>query len=307
MIDVFNILDGSPLNQVFYTKGSTDWQVWQKPNNAKMVSILCIGGGGGGGSGQARAGSSTGRGGGSGGSSAVSIGLFSSNSIPDTLFLQVGPGGAGGGRAAAGSTGGAGSISYVSVEPNTTSANIFLQSGLAAAGGGGLGSVAGAAGIAGTAWNGSSILVELGFANRTIGQTGGTGSTAGTAPSITIGGRITTAGAPGAGYSSAVNTGGSITGIEFIPTITGGGGNINADGIDGSSGFTSFNPNINTPTRIPIFFTGGAGGGASNNNNGGAGGNASYGCGGGGGGCGVTSQAGAGGRGGDGLIIITCY
>ena len=67
MIDVFNILDGSPLNQVFYTKGSTDWQVWQKPNNAKMVSILCIGGGGGGGSGQARAGSSTGRGGGSGG------------------------------------------------------------------------------------------------------------------------------------------------------------------------------------------------------------------------------------------------
>jgi hypothetical protein len=89
MIDVFNILDGSPLNQVFYTKGSTDWQVWQKPNNAKMVSILCIGGGGGGGSGQARAGSSTGRGGGSGGSSAVSIGLFSSNSMYNIEYFSL--------------------------------------------------------------------------------------------------------------------------------------------------------------------------------------------------------------------------
>ena len=59
MIDTFNLSNGDLNNQVFYTKGSSDWQIWQKPSSAKMVSILIIGGGGGGGAGQAGTGSTT--------------------------------------------------------------------------------------------------------------------------------------------------------------------------------------------------------------------------------------------------------
>ena len=93
----------------------------------------------------------------------------------------------------------------------------------------------------------------------------------------------------------------------FSPTISGGTGFVNANGNDGSGGFVSINPSINSSTTLPLFFTGGAGGGSSNNFTGGAGGAGGYGCGGGGGGAGVTNSAGRGGSGGDGIVIITCY
>ena len=92
MIDFFNIPDNSLNSQVFYTKGSTDWQIWEKPANCKMVMILCMGGGGGGGGGQNGSPATTRRGGGGGGSAGLSTGFYSSVQIPDTLFLQVGAG-----------------------------------------------------------------------------------------------------------------------------------------------------------------------------------------------------------------------
>ena len=67
MLDVFNVNDNSANNQVFYTKGITDWQIWTKPQGIRFVSIFCLGSGGGGGAGQAGAGSTTRRGGGGGG------------------------------------------------------------------------------------------------------------------------------------------------------------------------------------------------------------------------------------------------
>ena len=102
-------------------------------------------------------------------------------------------------------------------------------------------------------------------------------------------------------------SGASIIGTGFCATISGGTGNVNANGVDGTGGFVSLNPSINGSTYLPMFFTGGAGGGASNNFVGGTGGAGGYGSGGGGGGVGVTNSAGPGGRGGDGIVIITCY
>ena len=303
--DTFNLLDNDLNNQVFYTKGA-DWQVWQKPSNAKMVSLVVIGGGGGGGSGQSGTSSSTRRAGAGGGSSAVSIGFFSASQIPDTLFVQVGPGGIGG-SGTTGSNGSSGSLSYISVQSNTTPINILMQSGNAAAGGGNSGANSGTAGIAGTAWTGG-ILNDMGLATSTIGQAGASGPAGAIGNNITIIG-ITTGGASGGGAAvgGAVFSGGSIIGTGFIPTITGGVSNINANGGDGSGGFVSLNPSIKTSTSLPLFFTGGAGGGASNNNTGGFGGAGGYGSGGGGGGIGLTSNSGGGGRGGDGIVIITCY
>lgn len=301
MIDVFNVSDNSAINQVFYTKGNTDWQTWNKPQNAKFISIFCLGSGGGGGAGQAGSGSTTRRGGGGGGSAGLSIGMFSASQIPDTLFLQVAAGGLGGVAA----NGGSGAISYISVQSNTTAINILLQSSLAAAGGGFSGANAGTAGIAATAWTGN-ILNDLGLATSNAGQAGATGSTGTTGASIAITLPIS-GGASGAGATTAVFSGGNITGAGFVDTITGGTGNINLNGTDGSGGYTSFMPGLSSGVRQATFFTGGAGGGSSNNFTGGAGGCGSHGSGGGGGGAGVTGQGGNGGRGGDGLIIIAAW
>ena len=309
MLDIFNIPDTAIQNQVFYTKGTLDWQTWFKPNNARFVSILCIGAGGGGGAGGNGAGSTTRQGGGGGGAGGISYGFFPANQIPEILFVQPGAGGTGGVGGTSPGSGSSGALSYVSCQPNTTNINVLLQSGLAGATGGNTGQIGGGQGVASTVWTGNPLNI---FATATAGQNGSPGTTAGTPGAITLT-KIVTGGAGGAGYSAGVNTGGSITGSAFVPTISGGGGNINANGVDGSGGYTSLTITPNSISRQPVFFTGGAGGGSSNNYTGGTGGNASFGCGGGGGGCGSTSGgvgangAGAGGKGGDGIIIITCY
>jgi hypothetical protein len=306
MIDTFHLSNGDLNNQVFYTNGGgNSWQIWQKPSSTKMVSILVIGGGGGGGSGQSGTGSSTRRSGAGGGSSSVTLGMFSASQIPDTLYIQVGPGGIPG-SGTTGSNGGAGGLSYVSVEPNTTAINILLQSGNAAAGGGNSGVNTGTAGTAGTFWVGG-VISDLGLVTSISGQLGGAGTTTVAPTSITITGITTGGGAGGGTNLGSVFGGANITGSGFCPTISGGTGNVNSDGNNGSGGFVSLNTSINGVTSLPLFFTGGGGGGASNNNTGGTGGAGGYGSGGGGGGVGVTNSAGPGGRGGDGIVIISCY
>ncbi len=159
MIDIFDIPNIASSNQIFYTKGSSDWQTWTKPANARFISILCIGGGGGGGAGQNGAGSTSRQGGGGGGASGVSYGFFNATQVPDILFVQPGPGGVGGTGGTSPTSGSAGSLSYVSVQPNTTSINVIVQSGAAAAGGGTVGTTGGAAGIAGTVWTGNPLNI----------------------------------------------------------------------------------------------------------------------------------------------------
>jgi hypothetical protein len=303
MIDTFNLPNSDLKNQVFYTKGTSDWQVWQKPSFTKMVSIVVIGGGGGGGAGQPGTGSTTRRSGAGGGSSSVTIGMFSASQLPDTLFIQVGPGGVGGSGTGNGTSG---SLSYVSVQPNTTAINILLQSGAVAAGGGNSGTNSGTLGSAGTTWAGG-ILNDLGLATSTIGQAGTAGVTLGSSTNVSIIG-VTSGGAGGGGTNLGTVFGGaSILGSGFCPTISGGTGNVNLNGVDGTGGFVSLNTSLDSTTYTPLFFTGGAGGGASNNVTGGAGGAGGYGSGGGGGGAGVTASSGSGGRGGDGIVIITCF
>jgi hypothetical protein len=304
--DFFNLPDNALNNQVFYAKGGTDFQIWNKPQNCKFINIFCLGSGAGGGGGQAGAGATSRRGGGGGGSAGYSLGFFSASQLPDTLFMLVPTGGAGGIGLGTSSNGSAGVLSYVSIQPNITAINLLLVSGAIAPTGGNSGLNSGTGGSAGTVWGGG-ILNALGLATANAGQSGITGNTTPVPTNLTIA-SIVTGGGAGAGTNGATpQAGGNITGSGFINTISGGAGSSTGIAEDGSGGYFASIPSANASARQPMFFTGGAGGGSSNTGTGGNGGGGAYGCGGAGGGAGVTSLAGNGGKGGDGLIIITCW
>jgi hypothetical protein len=309
MLDTFNLPDNSSnlKKQIFYNNtntGTTVWQVWVKPNNAKFVHFVVIGAGGGGGGGASSTTGTSRRGGGGGGSSSITTGLFSANQIPDTLYVQVGAGGTSGIGLTTNSNGGSGEISYVSVAPDSgyTTINILLQSGTAAATGGASGTNSGTAGVAGTAWTGG-ILSDLGLISYYDGQNGGLGQTTQTPINIGISG-ITTGGAPGAGTNGGTwQPGGNITGSGFINTVSGG----TVSGGNGSGGYMTSIPSIDSSARQHMLFTGGAGGASSDASSGGVGGNGTFGSGGAGGGAGFTNLGGNAGKGGDGLVIITAW
>lgn len=300
---MFGIIDNNDKSQVFLTKNG-DWQIWQKPANAKMVSIFCLGSGSGGGSGANGTASTARRGGGGGGSGAFSHGTFAASQLPDTLYVLVAQGGIGGAPLSSLNNGGAGALSYVCVQPNTTAINVLLQSGAVAATAGLAGGNGGTGGTGSTAWTGN-ILNNLGLATAQAGTNGGSGVISSTAASITPANIV--CGGPSGGNTStaAAFAGGNVTGSGFLNTIEGGASGTSAAGEDGSDGYS---PNIFSLQKgMPIMFTAGSGGGASVSGAGGNGGAGGFGCGGGGGGAGFTSLSGGGGRGGDGLIIITCW
>lgn len=302
---MFNLTDSAINNQVFYTKGSTDYQIWTKPANAKFVSIFCLGSGGGGGGGMTGTATTARRGGGGGGSGAFSIGTFSASQVPDTLYLLVAPGGSAGAGGSAASNGGAGALSYVSVQPNNTAINLLLVSGAVAATGGNSGGNGGNAGTGSTAWTGN-ILNSLGLATASAGTNGGAGAISVVAANITPT-TIVCGGPSGGNTSTAVAfAGGNVIGSGFLNTIEGGA--LGSGATTGGNGSDGFVPNLYSPNKsTPTFFTAGSGGGASVSGQGGNGGAGSYGCGGAGGGAGFTNLAGTGGKGGDGLIIITAW
>ena len=301
---MFNLADSAINSQVFYAKGASDFQIWQKPPGCKMVQILCLGSGSGGGGGTVGTASTARKGGGGGASGAISQGNFLAFTLPDILYLQVAQGGLPGAGGASPTAGGNGALSYVAVRPDITTTNSILVSGAAAATGG-LAGASGTGGTASTVYVGST-LTNLGLATSNAGQNGATGVISVPGASITIA-NIMSGGASGGNTSTGASfAGGDITGSGFINTIPGGalGAGATAGGA-GSDGYTgSFL--LNLGKRDPLFFTGGSGGGASVSGQGGVGGAGAYGCGGGGGGAGFTGLAGAGGRGGDGLIIIVC-
>lgn len=302
---MFNITDNAVNNQVFYTKGGTDFQIWNKPANAKFVSIFCLGAGGGGGGGMVGTATTARRGGGGGGSGSYTLGTFSASQLPDTLFLLVGQGGTAGVGGASPTNGGAGAISYVSVESDNIAINILLQAGTVAATGGNSGGNGGNAGVGSTVWAGG-ILNFLGLATAIAGTNGGAGAISVAATSITP--TTIVCGGPSGGNTStaAAFAGGNVVGSGFLNSIAGGA--LGAGAATGGNGSAGFCPNIESNSKYtPTFFTAGSGGGASVSGQGGNGGAGAYGCGGAGGGAGFTGLAGAGGRGGDGLIIITAW
>jgi hypothetical protein len=167
----------------------------------------------------------------------------------------------------------------------------------------------GTAGTIFTSTNG--ILSSLGIVDSIAGQNGSAGQNNVAGSNISII-NITTGGAGGGGTTSSLSSfsGGTVTGIGFVPTVLGGSASGTNAG-SGGAGFISLTPSSLTSVRQPFLTTGGAGGGATNSTSGtnsaGSGGNGGYGSGGGGGGAAYTGTGGTGGRGGDGIVIITCW
>jgi len=302
MID-YNHLPNIDQNiSIFTTAGSTAWQTWQKPRGCKFVYIFVLGSGGGGQGGGSGASLTARAGGGGGGSSGVNKGMFLSNTLPDTLYINVGVGGLG---AAAGLNGGNGAFSYVSVEPNTTAVNVVLVSNsttvpLGSSGAGGAGGATGGAVV-----NANQILNYCGISQFSAGQAGSNGglNNGAVVTPVTMT-NIVTGGAGGGGVSTlnAAASGANVNlGNELRSVIGGAAGGTN----NGQDGYCGIEPNKTNILRDAFVFTGGAGGGANGTGIGGNGGNGAYGCGGGGGGAGTTG--GRGGNGGNGLVIIISY
>jgi hypothetical protein len=238
--------------------------------------MMCIGAGAGGGNGIVNTGSPA------GGSGAVTKALFPANVLPDTLFIQPGPGGAGGSN---------GNRSWVTIAANSTVAmNTVCVSGTAAA----------VAGIAGT-----SIGVGETIASTTVAgllSLGNFSFTAGfffnSSPYVPFtSGSLVTSGLNGG--TVGVGGGSSISSVDLgngivIPAINGG---SNGAGGNGGNGVFLWKP---------FYSLGGAGGGCNSAGIGVIGGSGGYGSGGGGGGGGSTG-GGTGGKGGDGLVIIATF
>jgi hypothetical protein len=308
MLDLSHIPSQQQQTYTFYATGN--WQTWNKPRNAKMIEIFCLGAGGAGGSGGANVASRAG--GGGGGSAGITRALFPAFLLPDTLYVQPGKGGPlnPGTTTTAGNTGATGSISYVAIAPTTSATTVLVQSSAAAAGGGLAAATNGtnAGGAAATIWTiTSSPFTTLGLVTAIAGVAGGS-SANGLSAAVTniqaLGSTLVTGGAGGGASNNTSLVGGSILSASAILTSTVNAGSRSVspgNGIPGGSGYGSL---------APVCGTGGAGGsGASGSNiTGGSGGDGWYGCGGGGGGIAypaATNIGGNGGRGGDGLVIIT--
>lgn len=307
-------LPGAPNSdiKVFTGNSITDgsgWVTWIKPQGKTMCSIFVLGAGGNGGTGVVGANSTAGAGGGggSGGQTHVLIPLCL---LPDKLFVSAGLSGA---------IGSNGAGSYVSIASDTTtqSANIVVY-----ANGGTRGSNA-SGGTGGNGGNGASQAGASGMAfgwafvtQALAGQNGiaGGAAIAGAALTLPITGLRVTGGTGGGGLPAAAATGtngGSFT-VPSDPTIfpaqKGGTGSATATNPadNGSNGFQI--------SSAGLYFYGGTGGASTHGTATGGGlvqsngGNGSYGCGGGGAGGALTgSAAGVAGRGGNGLVIISCY
>ena len=302
MLDVFNIPGQQDNVKIFYAAGATAWQTWTKPRNCKFIWMMCIGGAGGGNGGIEGAGFSSGTGGGSGG---VVRALFPANVLPDTLFIQVGPGGAGGASASGGSSGGAGNRSFVSIVPSSaTVMNIVCTSGTAAAAGGAAPATAASVSGETIATVTAAGFFSLGNFIALAGVTA-TGGQSSVATNITpLQNTITCPGAAGAGITAGPSSGvaSSILSTAISPQLSAGANGSSANAGSGASGITVWKP---------FYSLGGAGGGVVLGTflggNGGDGGIGSGGGGAGGNNSSVAGSGGRGGKGGDGLVIIATF
>lgn len=276
--------------------------VWRKRPGATMVTIFALGAGGGGGNGTVGAVSTAGGGGGGGSGSQVYIEI-PAFLVPDTLFVSVGVGGQGNGA-----TGGR---SIVQLAPGTYSAQnaLFVETkggtgGNSGAGGGSSGTGGGVGAI------GNNPLASCAFVTY-AGQDGNSAPGPGSPSNknLPVTGLRVSGGCAGAGLNGS-GVAGSVGGVftnpdaRAFPTTVGGtaGSTATTPGGAGSNGFE----------MVKGYWCGGTGGGSSHGSAtgaglvGGMGGNGGIGSGGGGGGGALTgSVQGLGGKGGDGLVIIT--
>jgi hypothetical protein len=312
MLDFFDVPNSSVNTSIFYANNPTrslfenGWQTWNKPENCTFVSIVAIGGGGGGAAGGWSAASANRNGGKGGGSSSVTKTLYPAWALPSTLYIQVGNGGLGGSGSASTTilaSGSDGQLSFVCIQPTSSANYVLTKSGNSVATGGGIAfGTRGAAGTAATIafWN------YLGLFESEAGVAGGNGGSSTSLPGTGVAPSFITCGGAGGGARSLSNVnynGGMITATVLTPEVPSG----SASGITaGGNGFYTSMYSTNGSMLTTPLFLGGAGG-AGSATLGGNGGNGSYGCGGGGGGASVLASGSIGGRGGDGLVIITAF
>jgi hypothetical protein len=276
--------------QIFTANGT-----WTKPAGAKMLQVELVGGGGGGGGGR-RGAAGTARGGGGGGAGAGhTVLLIDPESLSGTETVTVGAGGVGGTAAGNDTNGGAGAAGG-----DTTFGPLKAFGGNGGAGGNNTAQAAGgaSASVRGFIINSSHNTAAGGSGGYEAASAGaGTGSTnAGNIWPASGGGgsRITSAnGLHNSAPGGAIGSGSG--GIN--PHIVAGGASPNA----GNKGIAG--------GRLGFIGAGASGGRQGNAGEGAEGGDAILG-GGGGGGAGATNDAGgsnAGGKGGDGIAVITTY
>lgn len=284
MLDLSHIPSQQQNTQIFYVTSGSAWQTWQKPRNAKMVEIFCLGSGAGGAT--ASAGGTARNGAQGGGSAGIVRGIIPAFLLPDTLYIQVAKGGTGSFNAS-GVNGENGGISYVGLQPSTSEQTLICKSSTAAALANATGATISVVSL--------SAFGNLGLFTAIAGVNGGGGGTNAAGNLNALASSLVTGGVGGGGKGTGTFfAGGSVISASAILTTQVNGG-VN-DGQKGADGYG---------TLIPFCGTGGAGGAASAVTTGGAGGNGWYGCGGGGSGAGTSSAGLRAGNGGDGLVIIT--
>lgn len=281
---------------IFYAAGNS-WQVWEKPDGCNMIHIVAIGAGSGGGGGYQRAAAANGGGGGGGASGPITTMMLPAYALPDKLHILVGVGGAGGANLADGTSSSESVIALVPISGATSGGSQLLRIPVYV-GYGRAGSATGGAGGLANSW--STFFTGWGKNNLNIIPS--TAGQAGTTPSTNLEQtRIVGGGAAGAFAAASTEVAGrSVTSSYKQPSaVTYSVGQ--AVGVSGSAGA---GPNLISPQ--PQFF-GGAGGAALTTTNAASGGNGGIGCGGGGAGPNLTGGSSTGGRGGDGMVIITCW
>ena len=283
MLDLSHIPSQQQQTFTFYATGN--WQTWNKPRNAKMIEIFCLGGGAGGSIAVIGAGGRNG--GNGGGAGGIVRGIIPAFLLPDTLYILVGKGGAG--STTNNTAGGVGGISYIGLQPSTSEQTLICKSSTTAPNNAAAGATISTVSL--------SAFGNLGLFTAIAGVGGNSGTSGAGASQTALATSLVTGGAAGGGKGvGTFFSGGSIISASAILTTRVNGGVTDAQ--DGDSGYG---------TLIPLCGTGGAGGAGRQGDSGagGNGGNGFYGCGGGGAG-GTTTVVGLrGGNGGDGLVIIT--
>jgi hypothetical protein len=249
---------------------------WVKPQGASFVWFTLIGAGGGGGGAYWDLATA----GGGGSSGVVANFMCPAFLIPDELQVRIGRGGAGG---AANSNGSDGLNTYLTYQRKNGTGYVLLN---VTGGQGGAGGSSGGSGGAAPVAITDNNFTAMGFLNSVDGQAGADSNIARGASPVTFLG-----GGSGGMISGSVR---STTG-NYGYTVTG------SSQINAGQGFFQMQPIIvglgGAPTRSsagqPVEFLGGGGG---------------VGCGGAGGSTDTAAQVdGAGGRGGDGLVVIVTW
>ena len=287
MLDLSHIPSQQQNTTIFYAQ-SGSWQTWNKPRNAKMIEIFCLGGGAGGAITVIGTGA---RAGGNGGcSSGIVRGIIPAFLLPDSLYILVGKGGAG--STGNNTNGGVGGISYIGLQPSTSEQTLICKSSTSTPNNSTTGPTISTVAL--------SAFGNLGLFTAIAGvgaSAGGTSTPTQGGSQASLGTSIITGGGGGGGKTAATfAAGGNITSASVILTSQ-----VNGSIADAQNGADGYG------TLIPFCGTGGAGGAGRQGDSGigGNGGNGWYGCGGGGAGGTTTVTGLRGGNGGDGLVIIT--